>query len=130
MIKSVWGVTFFVSDLKKALSFYEITLGLNKKYEYSSYAGFDCGGVEIGLIPRKQLKRGDDAPTIELIVDNVDEAYRTLKAKGVRFVKEPHNETWGARQATFLDPDGNILEITQINWEKYFDIAVKGSKKQ
>ncbi|RJS82183.1 VOC family protein, partial [Candidatus Bathyarchaeota archaeon] len=51
MIKTVWCVTFYVSDLKRAAKFYEETLGLEKKYEFSSYVGFECGGVEIGLIP-------------------------------------------------------------------------------
>ena len=35
----------------------------------------------------------------------------------------------GGRQATFTDPDGNVLEIVQINWEKYFDVSAKGAKK-
>ena len=46
MIKTVWDVTFYVSDLERAKKFYEETLGLEKKYEYSSYVGFECGGVE------------------------------------------------------------------------------------
>ena len=45
MIKAVWCVTFYVSDLKKAVEFYEETLALKRKYEYSSYMGFECGGV-------------------------------------------------------------------------------------
>jgi hypothetical protein len=40
-----------------------------------------------------------------------------------------HEEPWGGKQATFTDPDGNILELTQIKWEKYFDVAAKGAKK-
>jgi len=129
VIKNVWGVTLFVSNLEKAVAFYEKTLGLTKKYQYSSYAGFDCGGVEIGLIPKENIKREEDAPVVELIVDNVDETCRMLKAKGVKFAKEPHDETWGGRQATFLDLDGNKLEITQIHWQKYFEVAIKGFEK-
>lgn len=45
MIKAVWCVTFYVSDLKKAVEFYEENLGLEKKYEYSSYIGFECAGL-------------------------------------------------------------------------------------
>ena len=109
--------------------FYEKTLGLNKKYQYSSYAGFDCGGVEIGLIPKENMKREEDAPVVEFIVNDVDKTCRALRAKRVKFVKEPHDETWGGRQATFLDPDGNKLEITQIHWQKYFSIAAEGFSK-
>lgn len=129
MIKRIWGITFYVSDLKRAASFYENTLGLEKKYEYSDYAGFDCGGVEIGLIPREKLGSKEDAPLINLVVDDVDEVYAALKEKGVKFVQEPHEEPWGGRTAKFLDPDGNTLELLQISWEKYFNAAVKGFKK-
>ncbi len=129
MIKCVWGVTLSVSDLKKAVEFYEKTLGLNKKYEYSSYAGFQCGGVEIGLRPgRKEKGRIEDAPSIEFLVDDVDAVYRELKGKGVNFVKEPHDEPWGGREAGFLDLDGNLLEIMQVHWKKYFEVSMKGAE--
>jgi len=131
MIKTVWCITFYVSDLKKAAKFYEETLGLEKKYEYSSYVGFECGGVEIGLIPK--LEGGQRvsplSPSVEFLVDNVEKTYNELKKKGVKFVKELHEEPWGGRQAVFTDLDGNILEIAQINWKKYFDVSAEGAKK-
>ena len=129
MIKNVRCITLSVSNLKEAVDFYEQTLGLNKKYEYSSYAGFECGGVEIGLRPgRKKKCRIEDAPSVEFFVDNVDAVYEALKKKSVNFVKEPHNEPWGGREASFLDPDGNLLEILQIDWRKYFEVSMKGAK--
>lgn len=132
MIKTVWCVTFYVSDLKRAAKFYEETLGLEKKYEYSSYVGFECGGVEIGLIPR--LTEGQAvsplSPSVEFLVDDVEKVYNELKNKGVKFIKELHDEPWGGRQATFTDPDDNILEIAQINWEKYFSVSAEGAKKK
>ncbi|MGB9676322.1 MAG: VOC family protein [Candidatus Bathyarchaeales archaeon] len=77
MIKTVWCLTFYVSDLKRAKEFYEKILGLEKKYEYSSYVGFECGGVEIGLIPKleKGQKVSPSSPSVEFLVGNVDEAY-------------------------------------------------------
>jgi len=132
MIKTVWCVTFYVSDLKRAAKFYEETLGLEKKYEYSSYVGFECGGVEIGLIPK--LTQGQkvslSSPSVEFLVDDVEKVYNELKRRGVKFIKELHDEPWGGRQATFTDPDGNILEIAQIDWEKYFSVSAKGAKKK
>ena len=121
MIKTVWCITFYVSDLRKAKKFYEEILGLEKKYEYSSYVGFECGGVEIGLIPKPQgeQKASQTSPSVEFLVDNVDKVYEKLKIKGVKFIKELHDEPWGGKQATFTDPDGHILEIAQISWKKY-----------
>ena len=131
MIKTVWCVTFYVSDLKRAAKFYEETLGLEKKYEFSSYVGFECGGVEIGLIPKigGNQKVGPLSPSVEFLVDDVEKTYNELKRRGVKFVKELHEEPWGGRQAAFTDPDGNVLEIVQINWKKYFNVSAEGAKK-
>jgi len=126
-LRRVWCITLYVSDLKESSRFYGDVLGLDKKYEYPSYIGFDCGGVEIGLIQREKPDIGGDSPTIEFLVNDVDEAYKTLKGKGVRFVREPHDEPWGGRQATFTDPDGNVLEILQIDWRRYFKVASEGA---
>jgi catechol 2,3-dioxygenase-like lactoylglutathione lyase family enzyme len=60
----------------------------------------------------------------------VDEAYKELKSKRVKVIKELHNEPWGGREATFTDPDGNIIEIVQIDWEEYFSISAEGAKKK
>ena len=131
MIKTVWCVTFYVSDLKRAAKFYEETLGLEKKYEFSSYVGFECGGVEIGLIPKigENQKVGPLSPSVEFLVDDIEKTYNELKRRGVKFVKELHEEPWGGRQAAFTDPDGNVLEIVQISWEKYFNVSAEGAKK-
>lgn len=132
MMKTVWGITFYVSDLKRAKRFYEETLGLEKKYEYSSYVGFECGGVEIGLTPKleKGQKVSPLSPPVDFLVDDVEKVYSELKQKGVKFTEELHEEPWGGKQATFTDPDGNILEIVQINWEKYFSVSAEGAKKK
>jgi len=94
--------------------------------------GFECGGVEIGLIPK--LKKGEriapNSPSIEFLVDDVERFYNELKNKGVTFIKELHEEPWGGRQAAFTDPDGNMLEIVQIDWEKYFNVSAKGAAKK
>lgn len=130
MIKTVWCTTFYVSSLEKAAKFYEETLGLEKKYEYSSYVGFECGGVEIGLILKlKEVQKISPAsPSVEFLVDDVEKACDELKSKGVRFIKGLHEEPWCGKQATFTDPEGNILEITQINWKKYFTASAEGVK--
>ena len=131
MIKTVWCVTFCVSDLDRASRFYEETLGLEKKYQYSSYVGFECGGVEIGLIPKpsEEQKVSQLSASVELLVDDIEKSCKELREKGVRFVEELHEEPWGGRLATFTDPDGNNLQMVQIDWEKYFAISASGAKR-
>ena len=121
MIKRIWDVTFTVSDLRRAIWFYEEVLGLQKKYEFKDYAGFDCGGVEIGLKTWGGLEKPRKGePCVNFLVEGVDEAYKTLRQKGVTFLKDPDDTPWGGRIALFTDPDGNLLQITQIDWKRYF----------
>ncbi len=47
-------------------------------------------------------------------VDDIQETYAELKEKGVEFVKEPAQEEWGGWFATFKDPDGNYLQIFEM----------------
>jgi len=121
MIRRIWDITLTVADLKKAVDFYENTLNLQKKYAFSDYAGFDCGGIEIGLKTWGEMerpRRGE--PCINFAVDDIGETYESLKDKGVIFEEEPRDTQWGGKIALFYDPDFNILQITQIDWKKYF----------
>ena len=101
MIKRINHLTFPVSDLKKAVAFYENILGLKKTGEWGNYAIFDVGGTDLALEPKgKEID-------IFMQVDDVDKEYRDLKKKGVSFVREPKDQYWGGRTAMFADPDGN-----------------------
>jgi catechol 2,3-dioxygenase-like lactoylglutathione lyase family enzyme len=124
VIKRIWDVTLTVRDLGKAVRFYEDILGPKKKYQFSDYAGFDVGGVELGLKTWGDLeppRRGE--PLVNFLVDNLDQVYRELAAKGVEFIAEPQDTLWGSRIALFQDPDGNVLQLTQIDWPRYFSVC-------
>jgi catechol 2,3-dioxygenase-like lactoylglutathione lyase family enzyme len=124
VIRRVWDVTLTVSDLKSSIDFYENTLGLQKKYQFKDYAGFDCGGVELGVKTwgdREKPRKGE--PCINFLVDDLEEAYCVLKQKGVPFTEPPKEALWGARIALFSDPDGNLLQISQVDWQKYFAVC-------
>jgi predicted enzyme related to lactoylglutathione lyase len=121
MIRRIWDVTLTVMDLGRAVDFYEKVLGFQKKYQFKDYAGFDCGGIEIGLRTwggREKPRKGE--PCLDFLVDNVDQTHQQLKEKGIRFTEGPTDTPWGGRFAVFTDPDGNTLQITQIDWERYF----------
>ena len=118
MIKRINHITFAVSDLKKTTLFYENSLGLKKTGEWSNYVIFDVGGVELAFEPGGKKGRKEGAPDIFMIVDNVDDAYKKLKEKGVKFASEPKDQYWGGRTATFLDPDENMFILVQTKEEK------------
>jgi catechol 2,3-dioxygenase-like lactoylglutathione lyase family enzyme len=113
MIKRINHITFAVSDLKQTTNFYENVLGLKKTREWSTYVIFDVGGVELGFEPGGKKGRKEGAPHIFMTVDNVDDAYKKLKEKGVNFVSEPKDQPWGGRTAAFPDPDENMFILVQ-----------------
>lgn len=129
MIRRVWDVTFTVKELKKAVAFYGSVLGLQKKYEFKDYAGFDCGGIEIGLKTwgeREEPRKGE--PCINFLVDDIEEAHTRLKQKNVSIIEGPKDAIWGGKILLFTDPDENILQLTEMNWKKYFEVCGSQNK--
>jgi predicted enzyme related to lactoylglutathione lyase len=121
VIKRIWDVTLAVSDLGKAVAFYENVLGLTVKYRFGDYAGFDCGGIELGLRTwgdREPPRKGE--PCIDFLVDDVDAAVKELRNGGTEILDGPTDTPWGGRVAAFTDPDGNVLQLVQIDWGKYY----------
>ena len=58
----------------------------------------------IHLCEGDELEPGNTG--ILFLTDNIEAAYRELKAKGVKFTHELTKESWGT-YAMFSDPDGN-----------------------
>jgi uncharacterized glyoxalase superfamily protein PhnB len=48
-------------------------------------------------------------------VGDLDEKFHELKEKGVAFITEPCQQTWGGQTAVMLDPDLNILVLSEEN---------------
>jgi len=102
VIEKIENLTVPVSDIKKAIHFYENILGLKKKSEWSNYATFSIGEMMLGI---DQAPKAE--PQVYMRVANIDDEYRALKEKGLQFVAEPRDQYWGGRTAVFTDPDGN-----------------------
>ena len=129
MIRRIWDITLTVKDLKKAINFYQNILGLQKKYEFNDYAGFDCGGVELGLKTWGELEKPRKGePVINFLVDNVNEAHKILQNNGVKIIEGPKETLWGGRILLIADPDGNLLQLTEIDWGKYYEASAKSKK--
>jgi lactoylglutathione lyase len=126
MILRVWDVTFTVSDLEQSVDFYESVLGLSKKHQFSTYAGFDCGGIEIGLVPGTPIGERGGGSCVDFLVRDVDEVHRRLCRQGVRFLKAPRDTAWGGRIALFADPDGNVMQLMHVDWGEYLAACAPG----
>ena len=116
-----------VSDIKVSRIFYEELLGAELINEYG---GTSCvlkfqgawlllvtgGGPtedkpDVTFEPPVDTKRVSHSMTIR--VPDCKEAYETLKSRGVTFLTPPYDR--GAEiRCFFRDPDGHLLEISQI----------------
>lgn len=124
MFKKLFAVCLLVDDFEKSLEFYRNKLGLKVKSIEGKFANFKLGETELAIFekgeaaimfPRKFMKSGGGA-VIGFLVDDVDKTYAELKKKGVEIFEGPKTTEWGQKVAYFLDPDGNIWEISK--WVK------------
>jgi predicted enzyme related to lactoylglutathione lyase len=120
---SVWYVNVFVSDLERAIDFYEKKLGLELRHaaREHGYAAFTAGPVGLGLA---QVEQG--APEAGLVgrhtgvglgVPDLASAYEQLRGRGVRFTQPPEKQPWGGFMAMLADPDGNVFYLDQLREE-------------
>jgi lactoylglutathione lyase len=114
LIKGVNWLEVKVTDIKRAISFYRDVLGLKIKNEWPNYIIFDLvGTITFAIMLGGKKGRKEGAPNIYLAVENVDEEYERLKAKGVNFVEPPKKQYWGGYAAMLADPDENLFYLTQ-----------------
>ena len=120
----LWYANIFVTDLTRAVEFYQRTLGLPLQFQHEEfgYASFAPEGMRFGI-----ARVDPNAPESQSLVGrhtglgwgvpDLDAAYAHLKAKGVRFTMAPTKQPWGGYMATFADPDGNISYLDQLRQE-------------
>jgi predicted enzyme related to lactoylglutathione lyase len=116
MIDGVVGVIIWTEDLDRLFTFYRDSLELTPHSVRPHFIAFRWGGMRLSLGKHAKVSGPSRDPyriMINLGVDDIHHAYDTLCAKGVTFLKPPTQEEWGGWVATFLDPDGNILQLLQ-----------------
>jgi lactoylglutathione lyase len=116
MIDGVVGVIIWTEDLDRLFVFYGDTLGLTPHSIRPHFIAFRWGDMRLGLGKHARVRGPSRDPyriMINLGVDDIHRIYAALRAKGVAFLKPPTQEEWGGWVATFVDPDGNILQLLQ-----------------
>jgi lactoylglutathione lyase len=109
----------FVSDMSRAVSFYRDTLGLTLRFETSHWSELETGAATLALhlstapgdarAPR-EAPAGRARPGFS--VSNLEEFHATMIARNVRCVQEPR-EVFGARVASYVDPDGMVIAVSE-----------------
>jgi methylmalonyl-CoA/ethylmalonyl-CoA epimerase len=116
-------VTNVVHDLDRAVKFHRDTLGLPLLFQAPpSLAFFQIGSVRLMLAPPENPSQDHPGSTLYLKVKDIERVHRSLVAKGVRFIGEPHRvhdapdyELW---MAFFEDPDKNPLALMEEKQKK------------
>lgn len=105
---------YAVTDVPRALAFYEGVLGLTKTMDHDSEQGhwveFDIGSGTLSIGKTAGWEPSSQGCTVGLEVDNFDEAVDTIKAANVTVTMGPF-ETPVCHMLMISDPDGNPLII-------------------
>ncbi len=107
-------VYYWVSDMDRAVKFYEGVLGLSlRRRDGANWAEFDCETVTLALHQGVEgwPAQPGGATTVFKTAD-LDAARRELEGRGVEFGHAGEVGEW-ARYATFQDPDGNTLQLIE-----------------
>ncbi len=114
-LSEIGQIAITVRDLKQATAFYRDTLGIRLLFEVPNMAFFDCGGVRLMLSTAEKPEFDHPASILYFRVPDIQAAYETLVARGVRFEDKPHlvarmpdHELW---MAFFRDMDNNLFAL-------------------
>jgi predicted enzyme related to lactoylglutathione lyase len=116
MITGVAGVIIWTDNLQPLVAFYRDTLGLRPHSLHPHFVAFRWGAMRLSLGRHRHVAGPARDPyriMINLAVQDIHAMYEALVARGVSFLKPPTQEDWGGWIATFVDPDGNILQLLQ-----------------
>ncbi|MCD7977944.1 MAG: VOC family protein [Tannerellaceae bacterium] len=141
------NIRLLAKDFATCFKFYTEQLGLEPAWgdENSGYASFKVAdGIEgfalfvsdwmapsVGNADKELPVGFRDKSLVGFSVDNVDDTYSALKAKGVKFINEPTDMAgWSMRVVHLRDPEDNLIELfTPLAPEQCSEELIEESKK-
>jgi predicted enzyme related to lactoylglutathione lyase len=115
-----------VSDVDRAIAFYEDKLGFTKDFDVRPAEGVrvvqltpDGSGCSVGFGTGLDAYAGEPGTVrgLHLVVEDIAEARAELVRRGVQ-VGEIRDFGGGVRGVDFADPDGNTLELQEMTWRR------------
>ena len=97
--------------------FYRDRLGLAPRTSKPDFINFDWGGVRLSVGVHDGVRGQSRDPLrimVNLAVDDIRAVHARLAGAGVVFTRPPEVEEWGGQVATFLDPDGNLIQLLEL----------------
>ncbi len=117
MLAGIHSVVIWTEDVSRLLPFYRDVLGLKPQIENEGFVAFEASsGAALALGAHSEVKGRSQDPyrmMVDLQVDDCQAEYERLSKQGVEFLRPPGKDG-DVTIATFLDPDGNVLQLFQM----------------
>jgi predicted enzyme related to lactoylglutathione lyase len=97
--------------------FYRDTLGFRPRSVREDFINFEWGDVRLSVGVHDGVGGTSGDPLrimVNFAVDDIRATYERLRGAGTLFTRAPEVEDWGGYVATFVDPDGNVLQLMQL----------------
>ena len=118
----VQAIGVHVHDLDRSLAFYGAALGITIIHPPTQPPGTKLafvappdGAAVLVLLESDAPGGSRGAPDIAFVTDDLDGRYSEWSQRGVHFRQPPRTVPWSARQAIFLDPDGNAFSLIEAD---------------
>jgi predicted enzyme related to lactoylglutathione lyase len=101
-----------VTDMDRAVEFYQQLLGLKLLFKKEDWSEFDIDGQRLALRKVNIPPAADNpvVPGLSFLAQPIEQAITALSQKGVPITEELKVYPYG-KLASFCDPDGNILGL-------------------
>ena len=101
----------YSDDVSRSLTYYIEKLAFDEHWEWDHPITF--GGVSKDRVRIFFCLKGQGSPGtwIAVNVENVDEYYEIIKARGAKILSPPKDMEWFMREMLVEDPDGHIIRF-------------------
>ncbi|MBV8855420.1 MAG: VOC family protein [Acidobacteria bacterium] len=113
MLDKLDYIILMVSDMRRSVEFYRDALGLTLKFESPGWAEFQTGETTLALHPAGAQAGAPGAFSLGFMVDDLEETYGVLSARGVSFNAPPAEREGAGRLAVCADPDGHPISLSE-----------------
>ena len=120
MVYGVVGVTIWTQDedsLKSMETFYREQLGMGVYSRHEGWVSFRFEDMRFNIGVHHLIEHAPKDPYRTMInfgTNNIVELFDRLVHWGVVVIRPPEKEHWGGWVATFQDPDGNVVQLLQL----------------
>ena len=107
-------VIIFTPHMETLAAFYQRALDLGPYERSPGHMGQQIGSVYFGFDQVDDAETaGSSGATVWFTVEDLDATFKRVVAMGADVRYPPTHKPWGARLASVLDPDGNVLGLAQ-----------------